>query len=170
MITNPPVTFDYSAFVAQFPEFSGLSAPQAAGYFATAMLYCSNDWCNPAFCILPQLLNLLTAHVAWLFAPRDALGNPASAGQTASQIVGRIDQASEGSVSVHADMGDVNSGGPSQAFFLQTKYGAAYWAASAPFRTFRYAARPTPVLDATYPAGLGGLGGPFGPFGGRGGW
>jgi hypothetical protein len=32
-------------------------------------------------------------------------------------------------------MGDATAGSPSQAWFMQTKYGAEYWAATAQFRT-----------------------------------
>jgi hypothetical protein len=161
---NPPVTFDYAAWVVEFPEFSEVSSAQAQGYFNRATLLCANDWCNPALQILPQLLNLLTAHVAWLNAPRDQLGNPAAAGQQAPAVVGRISTASEGSVSVGTEWSSGAGAGPTEAYYIQTKYGAEYWAASAPFRTFRYSALPTRVPSAIYPAGFGGFGF-FGPFG-----
>jgi hypothetical protein len=56
-------------------------------------------------------------------------------GQQASPLVGRIDNASEGSVAV-ATQNDYPPGTPQ--WFQQTKYGSDYWAASAPFRTMRY--------------------------------
>jgi len=148
-----PVTFDYPAFVARYPEFAGLSRPQAQSYFDDACVICQNTAANPADAagILPQLLTYLTGHIAWLNAPRDANGNPAATGQPASPIVGRINTASEGSVSVGADIGDANAGSPSQAWYMQTRYGAQYWAATAQFRTARYSARPTVVANPLFP-------------------
>lgn len=148
----PPVTFDPTAFVARYPEFAPLTMDQLQAYFNEACLYCANNTCNPAFAdgTLATLLNMLTAHVAWLNAPRDGNGNPAATGQPAAPIVGRISSANQGSVSVQADMGDTNAGSPSQAWYMQTKYGAAYWAATAQYRTARYSARPTFVPSGIY--------------------
>lgn len=151
------VTFDYNAWVAAFPEFSGVSQPQAATYADLATLYFDNSgWPGN----LPQaqsLLNLLTSHIAWLSAPRDVNGNPSATGQAASPIVGRINSATEGSVTVSSDMGDANAGSPSQAWYMQTKYGAMYWAAMAQFRTAVYQQGPQRARRAAR-AGLFGLG------------
>lgn len=147
---TPAVTFNYSVWVARYPEFVNVGQPLAQSYFDDAGLYCANDACNPAFCILPTLLNMLTAHIAWLNAPRDAAGNPSSTGtQPAPSLVGRISAATEGSVSVTSEYD--SDAGPSQAWFLQTKYGAAFWQATAQFRTMRYGARPTIVVDGVFP-------------------
>lgn len=145
------VTFNFATFTARYPEFAGLSSDQAQAYFDEAGLYCENNTCNPAFArgILPQLLNMLTAHIAWLNAPRDANGNPSSAGEPAAPLVGRINTASEGSVSVGAEW--KGSGSPSEDWFTQTKYGAAYWQASSQFRTALYAPNPTLVAGAIFP-------------------
>jgi Protein of unknown function (DUF4054) len=151
-ITTPPVVFDFDVWMARYPEFSGVSQAQALGYFAEAGLYCSNSTDNPAFCvgILPTLLNMLTAHIAYLYAPKGPNGQSAQVGQPASPIVGHINQATEGSVNVSADVGDVNSGSPSQWWYMQSQYGASYWAATARYRTFQYAANPTIVPSAIY--------------------
>lgn len=147
---TPAVTFDYATWITRYPEFVNVAQPLAQEYFNEAGLYCANDTCNPAFCILSTLLNMLTAHIAWLNAPRDASGNPSSTGTLpAPAIVGRISNASEGSVSVAAEY--ESSGSPSDAFFTQTKYGAAFWQATAQFRTMRYGARPTIVVDGIFP-------------------
>lgn len=66
------------------------------------------------------LLNMLTAHIAAL---------------ASRELVGRVSQASEGSVAVTADMGPVSG---SQAWLVQTRYGAAYWSATVKYRSFRY--------------------------------
>lgn len=149
-MSTPAVTFDKTVFLAGYPQFAALSDAQFAFYFSSAGLYCANDICNPAFCagILPQLLYLLTAHIAWLNAPRDANGNPAATGAPPSPIVGRISSASEGSVSVSSE----NSYPPGSAqWYQQTPWGSQYYEATAQFRTFRYAAQPTIVGTGLFP-------------------
>lgn len=156
----PAVTFDYAAFVARYPEFGAIGQVLAQAYFDDAGAYCENDACNPAFGItvyngstpmtlLARLLNMLTAHIAFLSAPRDAQGNPAASGSPPSPLVGRISSAAEGSVNVSVELGE--SGSPSEAFFSQTSYGLAFWQASAQFRTARYAAQPTIIADGVFP-------------------
>lgn len=154
MTQTPPVTFDNAKWIAGFPEFANVGSPLGTTYFRRATFLCGNEPCSPVSSVpgmLEDLLYLLTSHIAWLNAPRDANGNPAATGQPASPIVGRIDQATEGSVSVHADMGDANAGSPSQAWYMQTKYGAEYWAATAGVRTGHYVALPTVVVGPVYP-------------------
>lgn len=148
---GPPVTFDYQTWIALFPEFSPLSSAQANGYFLRASLICANSATNPmnADGNLAALLYLLTSHVAWLNCPKDQNGNPAATGQPASEIVGRINSASQGSVSVASEWD--GSGSPSEAYFLQSKYGAEFWAASSQYRTARYLARPTMVVNGIFP-------------------
>ena len=78
-----------------------------------------------------MLLNMLTAHIAALNAP---LG-----GQPSSPLVGRVSNATEGTVTVATD----NQYPPgSVQWYQQTKYGAAFWAASAQYRTAIYAPGP----------------------------
>lgn len=157
------VAFDLTGFRALYPEFAGVSDAQLNAYFGQAGLYLANDTCNPAFGagVMPQLYNMLVAHLTWLFAPRDASGNPATTGASPASLVGRINSATEGSVSVQADMGDANAGSPSQAFYMQTRYGAQFWYATAQFRTARYVARPTIVAGAMLPYGRGRIRGPW---------
>lgn len=139
MTLPPTVTFNYQNFIAQFPEFGGLNDQQAAGYFNRAsFLFANAGWTGA----LPQaqtLLFLLTAHIAWLNAPRDANGNPSSQGNADTiPPPGRVNSAGEGSVNVQLDLGDANAGSPSQAWYMQTRYGAEYWAMTAQFRTAVY--------------------------------
>ena len=153
-----PVTFVFADWVGQFGEFANVSPTAAQGWFNRASILCDPSINNPASGtpgMVTTLLYLLTAHIAWLNAPRDANGNPAATGQPASPIVGRINTASEGSVSVGADMGDATAGSPSQAWYMTTKYGAEYWYDTAGFRTAGYV--PPPFR---FPPG-------FVPFGGR---
>lgn len=155
MAGAPSVTFSYATWVATFPVFAAVPQPMAQSYFDLATLYFNNCGWPASLPQAPTLLNLLTAHIAWLFSPKDpATGNPAAAGIAPSPLVGRIDQASEGSVSVHADMGDANAGSPSQAWYMQTTWGAAYWAATAQFRTARYAVGPSSApFNGAFPSG-----------------
>lgn len=152
MIT-PLVTFDNAVWIAGYPEFAAVGAPLGQTYFNRASFLCDNSNRNPVARVpgmVADLLYLLTSHIAWLNAPRDANGNPAATGAPASPIVGRINTATEGSVSVGADMGDANAGSPSQAWYMQTKYGAEYWAATAGVRTGHYVADPTIVPGPAY--------------------
>lgn len=127
------VTFDYNTWRTRYPEFANVSEPLATLYFNEAALYHKNDGSGPVQESNTQLMlmNMVTAHVAKLNAPRRD-------GAEAPDIVGRITDASEGSVSASADYGDTI--GQQQAFFLQTKYGAAYWAATRAYRMARYKA------------------------------
>lgn len=154
MTQTPLVTFDNATWIASYPEFTNVGAALGQTYFNRASFLCVNSGANPFACVpgmVADLLYLLTSHIAWLNAPRDATGNPAATGVPASPIVGRINTASEGSVSVGADMGDATAGSPSQPWYMQTKYGAEYWAATAPARTAMYAAQPTIVPGPVYP-------------------
>lgn len=132
------VTFNYAGWIAKFPEFSGINAGQAQGYFDQAGMYLDNYGGGPPICVDAQkmmLMDLVTAHIAWLFSARDCNGNPASSGSPAPPIVGRISSASEGSVSVSTE----NQYPPGSAqWWQQTKYGSAYWAMTAAYRTFQY--------------------------------
>lgn len=125
------VSFDYTGWSARYPELSSsVNSALATLYFGEATLYLDNTDCSIVVDLGQRttLLNMITAHIAQLNAP---IG-----GQPATPLVGRIETASEGSVSVTAKYADQVPG--SMAWFIQTKYGAAYWAASAIYRTMRY--------------------------------
>jgi len=118
------VAFNSQAFLARYPEFSTLNVDLLSQYFVEAGMYCRNDGGGPIVdtAVLSMLLNMLTAHIAAL--------NGGVNGLPAAQQVGRVSQASEGSVSVSLEM-KTESGA---AWYMQTKYGAAYWQASLPYR------------------------------------
>ena len=114
------VVFDPVGFLTRYPEFTSVSG-QLQYFFNEACLYCKND--DTALIDDPPrtlLLWMLTAHVAKL---------------DANDAVGRVSQAKEGSVSANLDMGPVPGSG---AWFMQTKYGAAFWQASRQFRSGPY--------------------------------
>lgn len=156
----PTVTFNYATWIGRYPEFNNISPIMAQAYWDEAGLYFANMGWTAALPSAPTLLNMLTAHIAWLYSPRDADGNPSSTGAEASPLVGRISTASEGSVSVSTELNA--SGSPSESFFTQTKYGLSYWAATARFRLARYL--PGPRRNVTVPGLY-----PAWPYGGRGG-
>lgn len=138
------VTFNYPQWLQLFPQFAYLTQPQAQMYWTLATQFHRNDGGGPIggnTCLRvgsPQydtaaqtqsnLLNLVTAHIVQLFAPKKD-------GESPSELVGRITNASEGSVSVAADMPGATA---SSAWWNQTPMGSAYWLATTPYRTARY--------------------------------
>ena len=128
------VVFDYSLWSLRYPELSAsVKATLAGAYFTESTLFLDNTN-NSRVTDLGQramLLNMLTAHIAALNAPMN--------GQPSSPLVGRIATATEGSVTVNATM-DLPPG--SAQWFAQTKYGAAFWAATAIYRTMLYVPGP----------------------------
>jgi hypothetical protein len=137
------VTFDFGVWSARYPELvPNVTPAQAQAYFQEATLYLSNTDSSPVRDINRRalLLNMLTAHIAAL--------NSGVSGQAASPLVGRITSASEGSVSVSVDGGPVSG---SSAWFLATRYGAAYWQLTASLRTFRYVPAPQRARVGPFP-------------------
>lgn len=141
--------FNSAAFLARYPEFTAFNTAMPASLsamFSEAGLYLSNTDRSPVQCIDKRtiLLNMLTAHIAFLGGALTADGQ--------ARPVGRMSQASEGSVSASFDYTQATPG--SGPWFNQSPYGAAFWQATVYLRSARYRARPTFV------------GGPF-PFGRR---
>ena len=133
-------TFSYATWTALFPEFlsPGGSIPvttgQATQYFTLAEAVVDNTGCGPVCLqnVQDNLLYLATSHIAAIFAI------PAGAAE-ASTIVGRIKDASEGTVRVSTE----NDYPPGSAqWWQQTKYGAMFWAATSSYRSFQYVAAP----------------------------
>lgn len=121
--------FNLAMFRARYPEFAAVSSDMLGLYFAEATLFLDNTSASAVqdVNVRALLLNMLTAHLAALFGGVN--------GQAATPLVGRVNSATEGSVSVSTDMGPVYN---SQAWYMQTKYGAEFWAATSIFRRFRY--------------------------------
>jgi hypothetical protein len=130
---TPPTgaVFEYQAWAFMFPELAVSVPPgQAAGFFARACNFINN---SPTSLIqdIPTrttLLYLATAHIAML--------NSTVNGQAPNGLVGRISSAS--------------------SWWGQTRYGFEVWSAMAPYRTFRYAASPRPVVQPWFPYGING--------------
>jgi hypothetical protein len=143
---SPPVLgivqFSASEFVTAYPEFAGINAATPAALtnnFAVAELLLNNS-CGSRVQDANQrqtLLYLLVAHLTLLSnGSNDGLGNV----QPPVGIVGRIASATEGAVSVASEFEAPPNA--SQAYFIQTKYGALYWTLTARYRTFVYLAPP----------------------------
>ncbi len=139
------VNFDVATFRELYPEFSTASDTLLSGLFKQAStLYLNNTDFSPVEDITEreQLLFLLVAHLCYLRGHGSG-GN----GKTGSrELVGKITNASEGSVSVAVDSGGSND---ESWWYLQSSYGAAFWQATAPYRTMRYYPGSSP---SRYPA------------------
>lgn len=147
------VAFSYDNFAQTFPEFTAVQPDQVQFYWNMAFGWFDNTGWPGNLPIAQIAMNLLTAHLLWLFSMRDANGNPSSAGTAMpSALVGRINSASEGSVSIGSEFNGM-AGGPNEKWFNQTRYGAAFWALTAPWRTAVYIPRNTPMSpnNAFYP-------------------
>ena len=127
------VVFDPVAFKSRYPEFAAVSDASLQACFDEAGLYLSNADNSPVQNLVRRavLLNMLTAHIAYIGGKLSADGMP--------RPVGRVSNASEGSVSAGFEY--LTPG--SHAWFVQTQYGAAFWQATSSLRGFRYVPRPT---------------------------
>lgn len=139
--------FNQAAFLVKYPEFTAFSTANPGTLpadFQEAGLYLSNTDCSPVQDITKRtmLLNMLTAHIAFLGGALSADGQP--------RPVGRMSDASEGSVSASFDYTPATPG--SGAWFNQSPYGAAFWQATVNLRGMHYRARPT-FVGGTFPFG-----------------
>ena len=129
------VIFDPTAFKSRYPEFSAVSNAALQAYFTEACLYLSNMDNSPVQDIARRtlLLNMLTAHIAYVGGALSTDGQ--------ARPVGRVSSASEGSVS--AAFEDTPATPGSGAWFRQSQYGASFWQATTALRGFRYIPQPT---------------------------
>jgi len=134
------VVFDYASWLAAYPQFGSVGLQQAQEFFNLACLLISNLPNSPVPYLpaaLPPvftrkiILNAATAHFAYLFTP-DTTGN--------GRPVGRISQASEGSVSLGLDYAAAQT--DTQAFWNQSPFGAFVWVSLLPYRSAFYAPGP----------------------------
>ena len=130
------VTFNPEEFRDQYPEFKGLSDAVLLRMFDWANLYLCNHDNSP----VPDqarrkvLLYLLTAHCCALWYQSQANAGSGPSSGVPMGNVGRLNSASEGSVSVGFDY-TVTPGGE---WFTQTQYGASFWQAVRSLIGFRY--------------------------------
>jgi len=127
------VTFDPTAFRAEYPEFASVSDARADNMFLIASQALldnvdNNPQMDPTF--RTQLFYMLVAHLLLIFGDSDA--------PTANNAPpGRLNSATEGTVSSQFEY-ILPQGSAMAAWFVQTKYGAMYWTATARFRSARY--------------------------------
>lgn len=127
------VVFDPNAFKVRYPEFISVDNSRLTAFFEEATLYLSNTD-KPVKDVVKRamLFNMLVAHIA-------TLGGVLASNSPAP--VGRVASAGQGSVNVSTEYLPAGS----QAWFVQTQYGAAFWQATVQYRSFRYFSCPTVV-------------------------
>lgn len=141
----PEKAFSLDLWQQRYPTLYDTVGAQGAEACATlARQFLSGAACRDA-ARAADLLGLVTAHLAQLglgsctvagAAGQGAVvpsGSMAGAAQPA--LVGRLTTARMGSIQVQADAGPVTA---SQAWWMQTPYGAAFWAATSFLRTGLY--------------------------------
>jgi hypothetical protein len=156
-VTPGIVVFDFDEFIGIYPEFTSAGAPACTINFNLSTLNLENCCGSPIRDpnVRQSLLYLLTAHITMLFTPCGANNNKPPG------IVGRINSATQGSVSLAADF----PSSPESAWFLQTKYGAQFWQATSAVRTIHYIPAPRDCCGIAGPFDVG-----FGPGWDNGGW
>jgi len=135
------VQFSSAEFVALYAEFTGIPSGTQQLAFNDATLLLDNS-CGSMIQDANRrmaLLYTLTAHCLFLEnGSNDGAGNVVPA--PGANVVGRLASAAEGTVSAGLEFNA--DGGPSQAYFIQTKYGAKFWQQTAPYRTMQYVGAP----------------------------
>jgi len=141
--------FVYADWALRYPELAAppdgtgtTTAAQAADDFVLAGLYLNNTPCSVVrdVTVRTLLLYMITAHIAALNARQAAEPN-------GNALVGRISDATQGSVSVSTDVGTTT---PNQAWFYQTQYGISFWQATVAYRSGgRYKPGRRPYLGVT---------------------
>lgn len=128
--------FLWSEWAALYPELVAQGATEAfaTAQFGVAGLYLDNSACSPVSDLTQRrmLLYMVTAHLVAM--------SPAAGG---SGLVGRVSGATEGSVSVQTQWSGATG---TESWFLQTTYGANFWAATAALRSMIYEPGPQPYL------------------------
>lgn len=129
------VVFDPAEFLLLYPSITATDE-QLEMYFGVAETFLSNTKCSVVKNLdaRKNMLYLLTAHIAALTGQAEA-GNP---------TVGRISNATEGTVSVGLDYGTM---GNNERWYLQTPWGAMYWQLTKKYRSavYRLGIAPMPV-------------------------
>lgn len=124
------VVLDITRFRAMFPEFSNVTDSLLPFLFDQATDYLNNSDFSLVDDVIKRerLLYLLMAHLAFV-RYGDANGNGGTG------MVGRISSASEGSVSVSSDAGQVEF---RYMWYTQSQYGMEFWQATKVYRMANY--------------------------------
>ena len=136
--------FNSALFLGRYPEFTSAYNANPSIFvamFAEAGLYLNNTDCSIVqdVTLRTVLLNMLTAHIAFLSGLLTADGQP--------RPVGRVATANEGAVGASFDYPAMTPG--SGPWFCQTQYGVAFWQATTCYRGARYFSQPTRVEGFT---------------------
>lgn len=131
------ITFNYATWIPAYPQF--INTPQPTIELVVvplAQVQCRTDGGSPVRdqATLTVLFGLMVAHVTQLM-----FGSTIA---PLTGVVGRVSQATQGSVSVSAEYNNPN---PAAAWFLQTPYGAVYYQAISGFTLGVYAPRQVPI-------------------------
>lgn len=126
----PIVAFNSATFLAMYPEFSNVADSLLPFLFDQSTDYLDNTEYSLVIDATKRerLLYMLMAHLAYV-----RFGD--NKGNGGSGLVGRISSASEGSVSVSADVGPVEF---RYAWYTQSPYGMDYWQATKVYRMANY--------------------------------
>lgn len=134
------VVFNPVEFRLLYPSIVATDG-QLAMYFAMAETFLDNTECSIVKDLdaRKRLLYLLVAHIGLLNTMAQG-GNP---------VVGRISNATEGTVSVGLDYGTM---GNNERWYLQTPWGAMYWQLTKKYRSmvYRLGIAPMPVQRTYY--------------------
>lgn len=128
------VVFEASVFKTKYPAFATITDGVLQDDFDIATLFLNNSCCSVVKDgrRRERLLYMVTAHIAALLQGENGI--------PPSGIVGRVNNAREGSVSVSASY--ANDMSMSEAYFSQTQYGAMFWTATVQYRAFHYMPPP----------------------------
>lgn len=125
------VVFDPVAFAAAYPEFASVPQARTTMLFDLAAATILDNTDNSPVMSLDlrtQLFYLLVAHLLLVFGSAPTTPN--------NQPPGRISSATQGTITTAFEY-IAPPGSAMAPWFLQTKYGAMYWTATAPFRSAR---------------------------------
>lgn len=124
------VVLDITKFRAMFPEFSNVNDSALPFLFDKTTDYLNNSDFSLVDDVIKRerLLYLLMAHLAYM-RYGDVNGNGGSG------MVGRISSASEGSVSVSSEAGQVEF---RYMWYTQSPYGMDFWQATKVYRMANY--------------------------------
>lgn len=139
-ITRGVVQFSATEFNLLYPEFSGLDPVLQQNSFVDATSLLNNSCGSIVQDAVQRMawLYTLTAHCLLI----DRGTNDGNGNVTPPQgIVGRISSAAEGSVSVASEYN--NDVTQSEAYYIQTKYGAKFWEQTSSYRTMHYIGPPS---------------------------
>lgn len=132
--------FDYAAWAVLYPSLAKtVDESLATALFGQAGLYLNNTDASVVCDVGTRLalLNMLVAHLALVGGYCPDI-RPAGA-------VGTLTDATEGSTRIKYEI--VPLKGALEAWYMQTPYGAQFWAATAGYRQAQYVPGPVQIVD-----------------------